>query len=168
MNSWIRAFLVTLTSAGALCFAPAALAHGEGQVKTKKSSTAKKREETSFGQPGDPAQVNQAIKVGMTDRMHFTPGDIVVKRGSTVRFEVRNHGKLMHEMVIGTMKELQEHAALMKRFPGMQHDEPYMAHVSPGRREQIVWHFTKPGEFHYACLIAGHFEAGMIARITVQ
>lgn len=104
----------------------------------------------------------------MEDSMRFTPGNIVVKRGETIRFKVSNHGKLLHEMVIGTMKELEAHAELMKKFPGMEHDEPYMAHVSPGKDGAIVWQFTKAGEYHYACLIPGHMEAGMIARITVR
>jgi uncharacterized cupredoxin-like copper-binding protein len=80
---------------------------------------------------------------------------------------VSNSGKLMHEMVIGTMKELREHAELMRKFPGMEHDEPYMAHVAPGQDETIVWQFTKAGEFHYACLIPGHLEAGMIGKVEV-
>jgi len=92
----------------------------------------------------------------------------VVKRGETVRFVVRNHGKVMHEMVIGTMKELQDHADLMRKHPGMEHDEAYMAHVAPGKQGEIVWQFTRAGEFHYACLVPGHMEAGMISRITVR
>ena len=113
----------------------------------------------------------------MNDRMQFVaasvaarsmPGDIVIKRGQTVRFLVRNEGQVMHEMVIGRMQELKEHAELMRRFPEMEHDEPYMAHVAPGKEAEIVWQFTRAGEFHYACLIPGHMEAGMIARITVK
>ncbi|TSE28345.1 hypothetical protein Tther_02140 [Tepidimonas thermarum] len=40
----------------------------------------------------------------------------------------------MHEIVIGTPEELAAHAELMKKHPGMEHDEPHMAHVPPGRR----------------------------------
>jgi len=50
----------------------------------------------------------------------------------------------------------------------MEHDEPYMAHVAPGKTERIVWRFTKPGEFHYGCLVPGHFEAGMVGKIVVR
>jgi uncharacterized cupredoxin-like copper-binding protein len=56
---------------------------------------------------------------------------------------------------------------MMKKHPGMEHDEPYMKHVAPAKKEEMVWQFTKAGEFHYACLIPGHFEAGMVGRITV-
>jgi uncharacterized cupredoxin-like copper-binding protein len=55
----------------------------------------------------------------------------------------------------------------MRKFPGMEHDEPYMAHVAPGKRAEIG-QFTKPGEFYYACLVPGHMESGMVAKISVQ
>lgn len=63
---------------------------------------------------------------------------------------------------------LKEHAELMLEHPGMEHDEPYMAHVGPGKTERMVWQFTKPGEFYYGCLVPGHFEAGMIGKIVVS
>lgn len=151
-----------------MSFAPGAFAHGDSKHKSAVAKKASSGQEKSFGRPGDPAKAGRTIQVGMDDGMHFTPGDLVVKRGESVRFLVRNEGKIMHEMVIGTMKELKEHVELMKKFPGMEHDEAYMAHVAPGKREEIVWQFTKAGEFHYACLIPGHLEAGMIAKITVK
>ena len=71
-------------------------------------------------------------------------------------------------MVIGTRAELESHAALMLKFPNMEHEEPYMAHVAKGRTGQMVWTFNRAGEFEFACLVAGHFQAGMVGRITVQ
>jgi uncharacterized cupredoxin-like copper-binding protein len=50
----------------------------------------------------------------------------------------------------------------------MEHDEPYMAHVAPGKTDTIVWQFTRAGEFHFGCLVPGHFEAGMVGTITVK
>lgn len=147
----------------------AAWAHGDSHQKNAASRpTQPKSEELAFGRAGDPKKVARTIRVGMHDSMHFTPGDLRIRQGDTVRFIATNDGKVMHEMVIGTMKELKEHAELMKKFPEMEHDEPYMAHVKPGGKETIVWQFTKPGEFYYACLIPGHFEAGMVAKITVE
>ena len=58
-------------------------------------------------------------------------------------------------MVLGTPEELKEHAELMKKFPEMEHDEPHMAHVKPGKSGEIVWQFTKAGEFQFACLHPG-------------
>jgi uncharacterized cupredoxin-like copper-binding protein len=80
---------------------------------------------------------------------------------------VRNGGKMLHEMVIGTPEALQQHAALMKKFPGMEHDEPFMAHVAAGQRGELVWNFNRPGSFQFACLVPGHFEAGMVGTIVV-
>lgn len=159
-----------VASLGAVSLMPAVvLAHGDSHAKKAAAKPAHiNAEEHAFGRAGDPKKVSRTIQVGMDDTMHFTPGDLVVKRGETIRFVVRNDGKVMHEMVIGTLKELREHAELMRKFPGMEHDEPYMAHVAPGKREAIVWQFTKAGEFHYACLVPGHLEAGMIAKITVK
>jgi uncharacterized cupredoxin-like copper-binding protein len=151
-----------------LAFSGAAWAHGGSEHKPLVKKPAQASEEKAFGRAGDAKKASRTVEVGMDDTMHFSPGDITVKRGDTVRFVVANNGKIMHEMVIGTMKELKEHAELMKKFPNMEHDEPYMAHVSPGKKEDLVWQFTKPGQFYYACLIPGHLEAGMIAKISVK
>lgn len=130
-----------------------------------------------YGRPGDARKVKRIIAVDMSDTMQFFPSSIRVKRGDTVRFDIRNGGQLPHEMVIGTMDELRQHAALMKKHPDMNHGnhrnhgthrEPHASHVLPGARARLVWQFTKPGEFHYACLVPGHFDAGMIGTIVVR
>jgi uncharacterized cupredoxin-like copper-binding protein len=158
-------FRTTAVAAMLALAAGAAWSHGGShEKKTVQVNT----EEHAFGRAGDPKKASRSIEVGMDDTMHFTPGHVVLKKGETVKFVVRNDGRIMHEMVIGTMKELREHAELMRKFPNMEHDEPYMAHVAPGKRDEIVWQFTHAGEFFYACLIPGHLEAGMIAKITVK
>lgn len=143
-----------------------AAAHGTGGH----ASAAKKpvsTDEYAWGRQGDPAKAAKTIEVDMGDTMRFTPSEITVKRGQNVTFVVHNTGKVMHEMVIGTQEELEKHAELMKKFPGMEHDEPYMAHVAPGKQEKITWTFTRPGTFMYGCLVPGHWEAGMKGTIKV-
>ena len=103
----------------------------------------------------------------MGDDMRFTPDRIDVRRGETLRLRVRNTGKVMHEFVIGTQAENAKHAELMIKFPNMEHDEPYMAHVAPGQTGEIVWTFNRAGTFEFACLIAGHYQAGMVGTINV-
>ena len=151
----------------ALAFSGLAAAHGTASHKAAEKKPIS-TEEKPFGREGDPSRVTRTIKVDMSDRMRFSPAELRVRPGETIRFEVRNSGKTMHEMVLGTMQDLKEHAELMRRHPGMEHDEPHMAHVAPGKTERIVWQFSKPGEFHYGCLIPGHFEAGMVGRIVVR
>jgi uncharacterized cupredoxin-like copper-binding protein len=99
--------------------------------------------------------------------MRFVPERIEVKQNETVRFVVNNDGTVMHEFVIGTKQENDKHAELMVKFPNMEHDEPYMAHVPPGKTGEIVWTFNRAGDFDFACLIAGHYQAGMVGQIKV-
>jgi uncharacterized cupredoxin-like copper-binding protein len=160
----LRNALFALTLAAAT---PAVLAHGAVTHDKPKAAAPISMEEHAFGKQGDPKKVTRTIVIDMTDMMRFTPPEITVKQGETIKFVVANKGKLMHEMVIGTMEDLKAHGDLMKKHPGMEHDEPYMAHVRPGKKEEMVWHFTKTGEFHYACLVPGHVEAGMIGKVTV-
>jgi len=149
----------------ALGLSAGAWAHGD--AAHKKASPVRK-EQKDWGIAGDAQSVKRTIQVGMSDTMRFTPDAITVRRGETVRFVVRNHGKQLHEFVIGTKKELDEHAALMLKFPTMEHDEPYMAHVPAGQTAEIIWTFNRPGDFDFACLIAGHYQAGMVGKITVS
>jgi uncharacterized cupredoxin-like copper-binding protein len=81
---------------------------------------------------------------------------------------VRNAGSIKHEMVIGTMAELKQHAALMRRFPGMEHSDPNMITLAPGKSGELIWQFTQGGSFDFACLEPGHFEAGMIGEVSVK
>ena len=124
-------------------------------------------DDTAFGRPGDPKKATRVVKVEMSDRMRFSPDAVTVWQGETVRFVPRNDGRIEHEMVLGTPQELEKHAALMRKFPGMEHDDPNMVSVAPGKSGEIVWQFTQPGEFRFACLEPGHFEAGMVGTIVV-
>lgn len=143
--------------------AAAAHAHGDKHAP----AAAYQAEQKDWGIMGDKRAVTRTITIAMTDNMRFTPDKLTLREGETVRFVVSNKGRMLHEMVIGTTGELKAHAALMAKYPDMQHDEPYMVHVAPGKTGEIVWHFNRAGEFDFACLIAGHYEAGMRGSITV-
>jgi uncharacterized cupredoxin-like copper-binding protein len=157
-----------IAASAALALVPVswrALAHGD-QDRAKKT-TAVKKEQKEWGVAGERKAAKRTIDVRMLDTMRFDPERIGVKLGETLRFRVQNTGKVMHEFVIGTKKENEAHAALMVKFPTMEHDEPYMAHVAPGKTGEIVWTFNRAGEFQFACLIAGHYQSGMVGAIEV-
>ncbi|MFZ5548740.1 MAG: cupredoxin domain-containing protein [Pseudomonadota bacterium] len=164
----IRHVTTAAFAAITLAGAPLAGAHGDGAHAPAHSFDPRKVEPTPFGQQGDPRKVTRVIKVEMADSMRFTPAEITVARGETVRIVAANKGQVLHEMVLGTAQELAAHAEMMRKFPGMEHDEPHMTHVKPGRSGEIVWQFTQPGAFQFACLIPGHFEAGMVGTVTVK
>lgn len=146
---------------------PAPVYAHEGEDHSKKKAGPVKKEQKEWGIAGDAKSVKRTISLNMTDNMRFTPDYVEVKQGDTVKFVLKNSGKIMHELVIGTKKELDEHAALMLKFPNMEHEEPYMAHVAAGKTGEIIWTFNRAGDFDFACLIAGHYQAGMVGKIKV-
>jgi len=124
--------------------------------------------EAGAGRPGDPARVSRTIEVTMGDTMRFEPDHLKFKAGETVRFVVRNDGKIRHEMVLGTVAELKEHADMMRTMPAMQHADPNMISLAPGEQGDVVWQFDRSGAFDFACLVPGHLEAGMTGKIEVE
>jgi uncharacterized cupredoxin-like copper-binding protein len=154
-----RNFLAAITLLGSSL---GALAHGEAG-----HAGPLRLEQQDWGIAAEAGQARRTIAVSMNDAMRFTPARIALRQGETVRFLIRNEGQLMHEFVIGTRKALDAHAEMMIKHPGMEHDEPYMAHVAPGQTGEIVWTFNRADEFDFACLIAGHYQAGMVGKIKV-
>ena len=146
------AALVALAASGASAAGTHAGGHGHGEA---------------IGKPGVAANATRTVNVDMTDGMRFNPSSINVKQGETVRFVVTNSGKLKHELVLGTEKELKEHYEVMKKNPEMEHADPSMVTLAAGKSGEIVWQFTKAGKVDFACLQPGHYDAGMKGAVTV-
>ncbi|WP_370663097.1 cupredoxin domain-containing protein [Massilia antarctica] len=134
--------------------------HGAGGAEAEHAS--------ALGKPGVAAQVTRTVNVDMSDKMRFTPSQVSIKRGETIRFIVKNSGNLKHEMVLGSIKELKEHAEMMRKMPEMEHADENMISVDAGKSGELIWQFTKSGKFDFACLQPGHFEAGMKGRVSVK
>ncbi len=155
--------VVSVISAGPI------LAHGPGHHgKGESARPAAAAEQKPWGVAGVASAVRRTIEISMGDDMRFQPSHFDARLGETVRLVIRNRGALMHEMVIGTRDELDSHAALMLKHPNMEHDEPWMAHVEPGRSADLIWTFNRAGEFEFACLLPGHYQAGMRGTIRVR
>ena len=121
----------------------------------------------SVGMPGVPEQVDRVITVAMNDDMRFVPQSIDVKAGETIKFELQNDGAIKHEMVIGKTEYLLEHSEMMKKFPGMEHEEPNMLLLEPSTKGDLIWKFTEAGIVDFACLQPGHYDAGMKGSVSV-
>jgi uncharacterized cupredoxin-like copper-binding protein len=163
----MKRILIASAIAVSLVSATGAPAHDD-KNHVKKEERHADGHAATLGKPGDPGKVSRSVVVEMSDAMRFKPASIRVKRGETIRFIVRNTGNLKHEMVLGTIKELKEHAELMRKFPEMEHADPNQVSVEPGKTGELVWHFTKAGTFDFACLVPGHFEAGMVGKVRVS
>lgn len=162
----LRSICAALGLAAAFNLSPAG-AHGDSHSTKGPRATPSTAEETAFGRAGDPKKVTRTITIDMSDAMRYSPAALTLRQGETIRFVLRNTGKTLHEFVLGTLPELKAHAELMKKFPGMVHDEPYMTHVAPGKTGTVVWQFTRSGDFLFGCLLPGHFEAGMTGTLHV-
>lgn len=124
-------------------------------------------EQTAWGIAGKPAKVDRTIPIRMSDDMRFTPDSVKIRQGETIRFTISNAGRRLHEMVLGTPEAIAEHAALMKKFPKMEHAEAHMSHVKAGKNGEIVWQFNRAGSFEFACLVGNHYDKGMKGNIEV-
>ncbi|WP_316230997.1 cupredoxin family protein [Bradyrhizobium sp. SZCCHNR1051] len=149
------AFAISALAAAALIVAPA---RGHEQHGSRGYSA---------GEPGDPKQPSRTIEVLLSE-MEFTPVRIEVKRGEQIRFVLRNAGKEDHEFLLATKAENLKHAAVMKKHPHMEHDEPNGARLAPNKTAELLWRFTKPGTFEYSCLIPDHREFGMTGHVAVK
>lgn len=158
--------LRTTLAALALALSSAALAagdHGHGHDGPAMPAAA-----GSIGTPGDPARVTRTIDIDMSDAMRFSPASFDVKAGETVRLNVRNSGKIRHELVLGTDADLKAHYDMMMKDPGMRHDEANAISLDAGKSGQIVWRFDKAGTVSFGCLEPGHYAAGMKGSISVR
>jgi len=123
--------------------------------------------QSAIGVAGKASKVTRTVEVAMGDNMRFAPDTFVVKAGETIRFVVKNTGKIKHEFNIGTISSLKEHSEVMLKHSDMQHTEANVASLSPGKTGEVIWQFTKPGDVTFACLQPGHMSSGMKGVIKV-
>ncbi len=113
-------------------------------------------------------QTVREVSIRMDDNMRFTPQFIDAKQGETVKLKVVNAGKIPHELVLGPKHELLEHAKEMRQGTGHGHHNTNAITLKAGEQGEIVWQFKKSGTLDFACLIPGHFEAGMSGEVRVK
>jgi len=127
-----------------------------------------KKETSIIGEPGNINKVNRIINIDMNDTMRFTPNKISVKKGETIKFVVKNSGKIKHEMVLGSLQELKEHAEMMQKMPDMEHADENQISLEPGKKGELIWKFNNKGVVNFGCLEPGHLEAGMKGNLIVK
>jgi uncharacterized cupredoxin-like copper-binding protein len=128
-------------------------------------------EAMAVGEPGNKANATQTIRITMKEtedgKMIFTPAVFKVRKGQTVKFAIKNAGELDHEFVLDQEDKIMEHKAVMEKFPEMEHDDPNAIRLAAGKSGEIIWKFTNDGTFKIACLVPGHYDAGMHGDVTV-
>lgn len=128
-------------------------------------------EHFSAGEPGNPRKPFRVVEVTMQERygrMSYQPNALEVNHGEQIKFVITNAGLLAHEFILANTADNLKHAALMRKYPDMEHDDPNGKTVQPGAKAEMLWRFTKTGTFEFSCLIPGHREAGMVGTVTVK
>jgi uncharacterized cupredoxin-like copper-binding protein len=124
-----------------------------------------------IGKPGEAARAKRMVNITMMEKedgsMVFEPAVLKVREGETVRLKFTNKGEMDHEFVMDTTEGVLEHKVLMEKFPEMEHADPNSIRLAPGAKGEIIWTFVNTGDFTFACLIPGHYDAGMKGDITV-
>lgn len=122
------------------------------------------------GTPGDPKKPFRVIEMTAKENekgMAFDPAKIVVEQNEQVKFVIKNVGELDHEFMLDSFDANKKHAIAMQKNPEMEHDDPNGKRVVSKKQADMVWKFSKLGTFEYACLIPGHYEAGMKGVVEV-
>lgn len=79
--------------------------------------------------------------------MMFVPMRFEIKKGDQIKIWLRNNGEIEHEFVIASTADNLKHAEEMKKHPEMAHEEPNGRQLAPKKTSEMVWKFTKAGEF---------------------
>ena len=142
----------------------------------------------AFGKPGDAAKADRTVEIVMGD-MYYEPRSLKVKAGETVRFVLVNKGAVVHEFSLGdavmharhqkemiAMQGQMDHAAMghggmqhggMQHGASMKHDDPNTVMVEPGKRAELIWTFSQSTPIEFACNVPGHYQAGMVGKLTI-
>jgi uncharacterized cupredoxin-like copper-binding protein len=123
------------------------------------------------GEPGNSMKPSRTVEVTMSEAngtMSYEPAEIDVKKGEQIKFIVKNVGTLKHEFFLDSFDHNARHKIEMQKNPEMEHDDPNAQSIEPGQQKEILWKFSKLGSFEFACLIPGHYEAGMHGKVIVK
>jgi uncharacterized cupredoxin-like copper-binding protein len=126
------------------------------------------------GKPGKAGDATRTVTVVAKDTV-FEPKTVAVNAGETIRFIVRNEGKLVHELTIGSKAMQLEHQNEMLEFAASgaiaadrvdrskvgNHSHGNNVLLEPGQSGEIVWTFAAATDLEFGCNVPGHYEQGM-------
>ena len=141
-----------------------------------------------IGEKGKFNEITRTITVKMYDN-YFEPNQIDIKKDETIKFIVLNVGELVHEFNIATkemhikhqpeMMMMAENQILLpdkvnkekmrqisKKNPAMGHSHSNSVLLSPGEKGELVWKFSNKVKLEAACNVPGHYDVGMILKIS--
>ena len=113
------------------------------------------------------APASASVRTIVLDIEHsrFRPARIVVERGETVRFDVRNHDPIDHELIVGDQTVQDLHESGTEAHHGAKPGE-----VSVGAQEdaETTYTFTSGDVILFGCHLPSHWDYGMRGEIAVK
>jgi uncharacterized cupredoxin-like copper-binding protein len=151
----------------------AATGHSHAEAPAAEHSHAEDAHDEHASPQGPAAMVvTRSVDIKMDDQMRFTPSKVDVLEGETIRFVVRNAGQTAHEMVLGSDADIRAHAQAMQQGAGNgeghSHGTGAAITVAAGKTGEMVVKFDQASTLQMACLVPGHYEAGMRGTVNVQ
>lgn len=98
------------------------------------------------------------------DYTRFAPDHLVVREGTMVRFVVRNHDPIRHELIVGPPEVHARHAS---GHEAVHPPIPGEVTVEPNATAETVYQFDAVGTVVYACHLPGHDQYGMHGTVEV-
>ena len=143
-----------------------------------------------IGSKGIESEVSRTIKVVMYDN-YYEPSSFQIKTGETIKFEVENAGKLVHEFNIANKMMHMKHQPEMIRMveneilladsidkekmkkmakmdKAMAHSHSNSVLLEPKQKGEIIWKFDNAVNIEVACNVPGHYQVGMIAKVDIN
>jgi uncharacterized cupredoxin-like copper-binding protein len=151
----------------------AATGHSHAEAPAAEHSHAEDAHDEHASPQGPAAMVvTRSVDIKMDDQMRFTPSKVDVLEDETIRFVVRNAGQTAHEMVLGSDADIRAHAQAMQQGTGHgeghSHGTGAAITVAAGKTGEMVVKFDQASTLQMACLVPGHYEAGMRGTVNVQ
>jgi uncharacterized cupredoxin-like copper-binding protein len=109
----------------------------------------------------DPGEIDVVLDIDYT---RFTPSRLRVEEGTRVRFVLRNHDPIRHELIVGPEDVHARHA---DGTEAVHPPRPGEVTVEPNATASTTYRFDEAGAVIFACHLPGHNEYGMNGVIEV-
>ncbi len=108
-----------------------------------------------------PGEVDLVLDIDYT---RFTPSRVRVQEGTRVRFVLRNHDPIRHELILGPPDVHARHATGTE---AVHPPRPGEVTVEPNATASTTYQFDEAGAVIFACHLPGHNEYGMNGVVEV-
>ncbi len=131
----------------------------------------------TFGDSGKADDADRTIEIVMTDNKYDLPA-LETKAGETIHFKIKNEGQQIHEFTIATtdmhiqhQDEMLNHISsghmtMTDKDHGSGHDHANSLMLNPGEAGELTWTFAKADDLEFACNVPGHYQSGMVGKIS--